>query len=318
MTAPIIVVAGPTASGKSALALALAEDLARAGVRSVLVNADSMQVYRELEILTARPSAADLARAPHRLYGFAPAAAAFSVGRWRALALAELRAARAAGRAALVVGGSGLYVSALTDGLAPAPPVPPEVLRRAAARRAALGARAFHAELAARDPDSRRLAPGDAQRTTRAWAVLESSGRTLAAWRAEPRDPPPGPILRVLVRPERGALYRACDRRFAAMLARGALEEARALAALGLDPALPAMKALGVRPLLDHIAGAAALEEAAARAARDTRRYAKRQLTWLRHRYPADLVVDDVGGGAGAEARRAVLSAVLASTGAAR
>lgn len=318
MTAPIIVVAGPTASGKSALALALAEDLARAGAGAVLVNADSMQVYRELEILTARPSAAELARAPHRLYGFAPAAEAFSVGRWRALALAELRAARAAGRAALVVGGSGLYVSALTDGLAPVPPVAPEVLRRAAARRAELGARAFHAELAARDPDSRRLAPGDAQRTVRAWAVLESSGRALADWRAEPRDPLPGPILRILLRPERSALYRACDRRFAAMLARGVLEEARALAALDLDPALPAMKALGVRPLLDCLTGAVTLEEAAARAARDTRRYAKRQLTWLRRRYPADLVLDGAGGAAGPDARRAALSAILASTGASR
>ena len=286
-----VIVAGPTAAGKSALALALAEGLARDGAPAVIVNADSMQVYRELAVLTARPTAADRARAPHRLYGYLPAAQACSVGRWRRDALAEIADARAAGRLPLVVGGSGLYIEALTEGLASTPPVPAAVRRRADALHAAMGAAAFHAALAARDPAAARLPVGDTQRVKRAWSVLEATGRPLAAWTAEARDPLPGGVLRILLWPERDALYRRCASRFAAMMAQGALEEARALAALGLDPRLPAMKALGVRPLLDGLAGVIDRAEAADRATRATRRYAKRQRTWFRHRYRADLTI---------------------------
>lgn len=308
---PLAVVAGPTASGKSALALALAEALERDGQPATIVNADSMQVYCELAILTARPGAGDLARAPHRLYGVLSAAEACSAGRWRALALAEIDSARAAGRLPLIVGGSGLYLEALTNGLAPVPPVPPETRRRADSLHAALGPEAFHAALAARDPGARGLASGDAQRVKRAWAVLEATGRPLCAWQADagPAEASPCAVLRVLLRPERAALYRACDARFEAMMARGALDEARALAALGLDPGLPAMKALGVRPLLDHLAGALDRGAAVARAQRDTRRYAKRQTTWFLHRYPADIVVAG-GPGAIADAVAACLAAV--------
>lgn len=301
MTAParpgVALVAGPTAGGKSALALALAEALAEAlagdGRPAVIVNGDAMQVYRELAVLTARPGAAERARVPHRLYGVAPAAEACSAGRWRAMALAEIAAAHAAGRLPLVVGGSGLYLSALDRGLAPVPPVPAAVRARADARHAELGARAFHAELAARDPASAALAAGDTQRVMRAWAVLEATGRTLAAWRAEAHAPLAGPVLRILVRPPRAALYRACNARFRAMMTAGALDEVRALEALALDPALPAMKALGVPELRAHLAGALDLDEAVARAQRATRRYAKRQLTWFRRRYAADVTVAD-------------------------
>ena len=311
---PVAIVAGPTAGGKSALALALADALARDGFSTVIVNADSMQVYRELAILTARPAAADCARAPHRLYGIAGAAEAFSAGRWRALARAEIEAARAAGRAALIVGGSGLYIEALLRGLAPVPPIPEAIRRRAGALRAALGARAFHAALAARDPAARRLRPGDARRVERAWEVLEATGRPLGQWREMSHDPLPFPAARILVAPARAALYRACDARFDAMMAGGALEEARALRAMRLDPGLPAMKALGVAPLIAHLDGAIDRETAAAHARRATRNYAKRQMTWFRRRYEPDLVVVP-GAGFPESAVAACLGALRAASG---
>ncbi len=292
----LVMIAGPTASGKTALALALAETLAHTGRPAVLVNADSMQVYRELAILTARPGAADRARVPHRLYGIMPASEACSAGRWRALALAEIAAAHGSGRLPVVVGGTGLYMEALTRGLAPVPPASLELRRRADLRHAALGARAFHAELVARDPAAKDLAVNDTQRVKRAWTVLEATGRPLRDWQTEAHEPLRCPVLRILLRPERAALYRACDARFEEMMARGALDEARALAALELDPGLPAMKALGVRALLDHIAGIIDRDEAIARTKGATRRYAKRQLTWFRHRYAANLTVTPDGG----------------------
>lgn len=288
---PAAIIAGPTASGKSALALALAAALAEDGRSAAIINADSMQVYRELAILTARPPPAACARVPHRLYGVASAAEAFSAGRWRALARAEAEAARAAGRIPLIVGGSGLYIEALLRGLAPIPPIPEAIRRRAGVLRAALGARAFHAALAARDPAARRLRPGDAQRIKRAWEVLEATGRPLSWWHARARDAPPFRAARILVSPAREALYRACDARFDAMMARGALEEARALRALPLDPGLPAMKALGVAPLVALLDGSIDRETAASRAKQATRNYAKRQMTWFRGRYNADVVI---------------------------
>ncbi len=286
-----VIIAGPTASGKSALALGLAEALACDGLPAVLINADSMQVYRELAILTARPVAAHCERIPHRLYGALPAAEACSAGRWRTLALAEIAAAHRAGRLPVLVGGTGLYIEALTRGLAPVPPVPRAVRDRADARLAALGPRAFHAELAVSDPAACTLNPADTQRVKRAWAVLEATGRTLREWQAGAHDPLPGPLLRILVWPERAALNSACDARFAVMMKKGALEEAGVLARHGLDPSLPAMKALGVPALLAHIAGVLDLDAAMARAQRATRHYAKRQCTWFRRRYPADLTV---------------------------
>jgi tRNA dimethylallyltransferase len=280
MTDRAILIAGPTASGKSALALALAE---RHG--GVIMNADSMQVYRELRILTARPSAEDEARVPHALYGFVPASEAYSVGRYMADAARVIAAARAEGRVPIVVGGTGLYFKALLEGLSPIPVVP-EVVRarwRAEARR--LGAAALHRMLSERDPHMAvRLRPTDPQRIVRALEVLEATGRSLADWQRVAGKPvlSAEAAIRIVVLPERGELYRRCDMRFEAMLRQGALEEVAALRALALDPTLPAMTALGVAPLLAHLAGKATLEGAATQAKADTRRYAKRQLTWLR------------------------------------
>lgn len=281
--ASVLVVAGPTASGKSALGLALAVEFG-----GCVINADSMQVYSELEILTARPDADALAAAPHRLYGVLSGREACSAGRWRDLARKEIEAALAADRLPILVGGTGLYLRALEEGLAELPPIPPSIRLSARQRQAALGNPAFHEALAARDPVmAARLHPNDSQRLVRAWEVLEATGRSLAGWQAESRetaaaDAAPYRFLRVTLLPERAALYTTCDRRFEAMVAAGALEEVRRLRDLGLDPGLPVMKALGVRPLLQHLAGEAELEAAIAAGQQETRRYAKRQLTWLR------------------------------------
>jgi tRNA dimethylallyltransferase len=288
---PVLIVAGPTASGKSALAL----DLARA-LGGVVVNADSMQVYRELRILTARPTPEEEALAPHRLYGVLPAAEACSAASWRALALQEIGRAHAAGRVPILAGGTGLYIRALTHGLSPIPDVP-QALRRAVRRRfAEIGNQAFHAELAARDPEmGARLHPGDSQRLMRAAEVLEASGRSLAEWQRAPAEGEGAQGLRfftIALLPPRAALRERIAARFAAMLAAGALAEVRALAELRLPAELPAMKAHGVPELMAHLAGQISLEEAARRAVAVTGQYAKRQFTWLRHQIAKDYVVD--------------------------
>ncbi|MBX6374266.1 MAG: tRNA (adenosine(37)-N6)-dimethylallyltransferase MiaA [Acetobacteraceae bacterium] len=276
-----LLIAGPTASGKSALALALAERL-----RGVVINADSMQLYRELRILTARPTPEEEARAPHRLYGVRPAAEAASVAWWRGAALAEMEAAQAAGLLPILCGGTGLYFHALTVGLAEIPPVPAEA--RAEARRllAELGPAALHARLAAEDPETAaRLRPSDSQRIARAFEVWRGTGRGLAAWQREGRATGPAPwrFAALLLDPPRPALRAAIAARWEAMLAAGALEEVRALLALGLDPALPAMRAHGVPELAAHLAGRISLEEAGRRAVLAMGQYTKRQATWFRH-----------------------------------
>ena len=279
----VVVVGGPTASGKSALALALAERL-----DGVVINADSMQLYRELRLLTARPDEAALARAPHRLYGGIPGDRPCSAGRWRDLALAEIASAHAAGRRSIVVGGTGLYLHGLMTGIADIPPIPAGVRTAAAAHHRALGGAAFRAELAVRDPASAaRLAPGDTQRLIRAWEVVEATGRPIGDWQAETLPPPSHLRFSVVVlMAPRVAVYRACDRRLEAMVKAGALDEVRELLALGYPPDLPVMKALGVSELAAALRGQLTLAEAVAKAQQATRRYAKRQLTWFRHRTP--------------------------------
>jgi tRNA dimethylallyltransferase len=277
----IILVAGPTASGKSALALALAQEFA-----GTIVNADSMQVYRDLRVLTARPGAAEENLAPHRLYGLIDAAESCSAGRWRDLALAAIAEARDSGRVPILVGGTGLYLQALLNGLAEVPAIPPEERAAARALHAELGGAVFHARLAALDPAAAaRLAPGDSQRLIRAYEVVRATGRPLAAWQREAAAT--GPELRVaavLLMPPRAPLYAACNERFAAMLERGAAAEVKALLARSLPAALPAMKAVGVREIAAWLAGNATREKALAAAQQATRNYAKRQYTWLRHR----------------------------------
>lgn len=273
-----ILIAGPTASGKSALAVTLAERLG-----GTVVNADSMQVYRDLAILTARPPHAEHARAPHRLYGHVDATEAYSVGRW----LDDAAGVLAERQMPVFVGGTGLYFDALTTGIAPVPAIPAETRQRVRAR-AVDGAPALHAELARRDPETAAiLRPGDTQRVLRALEVLEATGRPLSSWQREPASSPlldPGRVLRIMLTPERAWLRARIAARFEAMTAMGALDEVSALLARALDPALPVMKALGVASLAAHLRGEIGRDEAIARAILETGRYAKRQDTWFRNR----------------------------------
>lgn len=274
-----ILVAGPTASGKSALALALAERLG-----GVVINADSMQVYRELRVLTARPSAEDEGRAPHRLYGHVPGAEAYSAGRFVRDAAAEIAAARSAGRLPIVVGGTGLYFKALLDGLSPIPDVPDDIRRHWRRQEAEQGAPALHGRLALRDPVmAARLEPGDGQRIVRALEVLEATGRSLASWQSEPGVPvlAADRAVKLVLMPDRAVLRARCDARFEQMLEQGAEEEVAALVALGLDPGLPLMRALGVKPLVELLAGLTPRSMAVERAKAETRQFVKRQTTWL-------------------------------------
>ena len=280
----IVLIAGPTASGKSALALELAEKLG-----GVIVNADSMQVYRDLHIITARPSAEEERRLPHRLYGHIDAAENFSVGRWCEEAAAALAEARRTGRSAIVVGGTGLYFNVLTRGLAAVPPVPADIREAVRARLADDGVAALHAELKWRDPAAAaRLMPGDRARIARALEVVLATGRSLLDWHEDnkPASLDPARAVKIFLAPERDDLLRRIDARFDAMMAAGALDEVRMLAARKLAPDLPAMKAHGVPWLVRHLAGEIMLAEAVGEAKRDTRRYTKRQATWFRNQLP--------------------------------
>ena len=277
-----VLIAGPTASGKSAAALELAEDTG-----GVVVNADSMQVYREAPILTAQPTAADRARAPHLLYGHVSARQAYSVARWRDDAANALAEAAAMGRMPIFVGGTGLYFTVLTDGLADIPQTPDEVRDQARALLDDIGVEALHARLMERDPlTASRLRPSDPQRVVRAYEVFESTGRSLADWQNRPAEPVlKGARLACFVlNPPREARRACIAQRFESMLDAGGLEEARGLD--GLDPALPASKLLGLRPLQALAKGTLTRAEALDGAITATRQFAKRQMTWFRHRMP--------------------------------
>ena len=279
-----ILIAGPTASGKSALALGLAQ-----ATGGVIINADSMQVYRDLRILTARPTVAEEAQVPHLLYGHVDAAVNFSAGAWVADAAAVLAEARAQNRLPIFVGGSGLYFKALTRGLSAVPPVPVAIREDVRARLERDSVEALHAELAQRDPASaERLKPRDRTRIARAFEVVEATGRSLTDWHRDGLPPllPPGQFSALFLEPDRDQLYAKIDARFEAMLKAGALEEVADLAARHLDPLLPAMKAHGVPGLIRHRRGEITLEQAAEIGRADTRHYAKRQFTWFRHQLP--------------------------------
>jgi tRNA dimethylallyltransferase len=279
-----VLIAGPTASGKSALALALAE---RTG--GVVINTDSMQVYRDLCIITARPTPQEEARVPHRLYGHVDAAVNCSAGHWVNDAAAVLAEVRAQHRLPIFTGGSGLYFKALTRGLSAVPPVAAEIRDGVRARLERDGVEALHAELGRRDPASaERLKPRDRTRIARALEVIEATGRSLTDWHRDGLPPllPQGAFRALFLAPERDALYARIDARFDAMLHAGALEEVAQLGARHLDPLLPAMKAHGVPALLRHFNGEITLEQAAEIGRADTRHYAKRQFTWFRHQLP--------------------------------
>lgn len=284
MTHPLIqLIAGPTASGKSRLALETAE---RTG--AVILNADSQQLYADLRILSARPTAEDEGRAEHRLYGVADAADAWSVGRWSRAVMPVLDELAAEGRPALLVGGTGLYFNALTRGLADIPDIPDAVRDEIGALYDSAGEGSVRRRLVEADPASEAaIEAGDRQRLIRALAVLTVTGQPLSVWRADTR-----PLLAegsweaLVVEPPRDRLYAACDARVEAMVEQGALNEVRALVARRLDPTLPAMKAVGVRDFAAHLRGEVSLDEAVTAVQQATRNYAKRQLTWFRNQTP--------------------------------
>jgi tRNA dimethylallyltransferase len=276
-----LLIAGPTASGKSALALSLAE---RFG--GTVVNADSMQVYRDLRVITARPTKDEETRVPHALYGHVDAVENYSTGRWLTDAARTLKELEAAGRLPIFVGGTGLYFRALTHGLSDIPPVPADTRARVRGEAEGVATPDLHQRLSAADPaTAKRLKPNDRQRILRALEVFAATGRSLTEWQGKPGSP----MIRakdtraVFLSVDREALRERIDARFDAMLDSGALEEVRMLAARNLDSSLPAMKAHGVPWLVRHLKGEISLDEAAAGGKADTRKYAKRQETWFRH-----------------------------------
>lgn len=287
---PVLIIGGPTASGKSGLALAAADAL-----NGTIINADSMQLYDGLHLLTAQPPADDRARAPHRLYAALAPDDICTAARWRDMALQEIRTAQATGRLPIIAGGTGFYIKTLLDGISPIPDVPAEYREKAAALQKELGNPGFHEALKKRDPaTAANLDPFNTQRNVRAWEVLDATGRGLAEWQAAPREKPPADLrfLTVTLMPPREVLYTACDTRFSAMLAAGALDEARTFhdKTRGRTD-IPLAKALGYPELVAHLSGAISLDEARQQAELSTRHYAKRQVTWFRHQIAADLVL---------------------------
>ena len=280
---PVTLIAGPTASGKSRLAMETA-----APTGAVIINADSQQLYADLRVLSARPSAADEAQAEHRLYGVADAAENWSVGRWTRAVLPVLAELVDSGRPALLVGGTGLYFTALTTGLADIPDVPAEVRNGLETAFETEGETAFRRRLAELDPAAaQRIESGDRQRLIRARAVAEHTGRALSDWTADTTPLlSPGSWTGLVVEPDRATLYANCDLRVGQMVEQGALDEVRALTARGLSPDLPALKAVGVREFAAHLAGETTLDQAIDATRQSTRNYAKRQLTWFRNQTP--------------------------------
>lgn len=284
--ANVLIVAGPTASGKSACAAAIAREF-----DGVVINADSMQVYRDLSIITARPPEAEMQAVPHRLYGVLDGADLCSAARWRDLALSEIRDALARGKLPILCGGTGLYIRALTEGLSDIPDIPDTVRDAVRDRGDRLGSAALHAELAGRDPVmAARLNPGDSQRVARALEVVLATGRSLADWQGRPGDGSPDGLrfLTIALLPPRQQLYDTINDRFRHMMDIGAVDEVRDLMARNLDPRLPVMKALGVPEVMAHLRGEMSLATALETGATKTRQYAKRQMTWLKRQIIID------------------------------
>ena len=288
--APVLIVAGPTASGKSALALDMAE-----AFDGVVINADSMQVYSELRVLSARPDESETSRAPHRLYGVLSGREACSAGKWRDMAMAEINDCHAQGKLPIITGGTGMYLNALTEGIAPIPDVPSRIRDSVTAELEDLGHAAFFEKLKKNDPETAATLDGtNTQRMIRAAEVFAHTGRGLASWHKEPMVPPPDNMKfkKLCYMPPRDILYDRCNRRFDLMLEQGAIDEVRDLIALGLPDTAPVMKAVGVRELGAYLAGEIDLATAREKSQRETRRYAKRQLTWFRHQMRDKEIID--------------------------
>ena len=287
MVNKVIIIAGPTASGKSALAIAVAKEFS-----GVIINADSMQIYRQMSILTARPSTKEMKQVEHRLYGILNVDDPCSVGRWLDLAIIEIQSAWNVGKLPLIVGGTGMYLKALLEGLAPIPNVPKRIREKATLLHKRLGGVAFREALAKVDPISAdRIPTGDTQRLIRAYEVVEATGRSLSSWQTDHiRKSPLDALYGVItLLPKREILYDRVNKRFDWMIENGALNEVRALGKLCLDPALPAMKAVGISELLAVISGGKDLQVAKVDAKKATRQFAKRQMTWLRNQLETDL-----------------------------
>ena len=281
-----VLIAGPTASGKSSLALSLANAAIKAGRDPVILNADSMQVYRELHIISARPSTEDEALMPHKLYGFVSASEAYNTGRWLEDIGAELNAFRDK-TLSIIVGGTGLYFKALTEGFAAMPQVPDDVRTELRDQLEQEGAAALHAHLATLDPQTaENLKPLDSQRILRALEIVKISGRSIRDYQSEAQSNPllnAAKCQKIVALPDRAALYQRIEDRFDGMVAAGGLEEVEALQSLALNASLPAMKAIGVPQFIDHLSGKCSIEEAIDSAKQESRRYAKRQMTWMRN-----------------------------------
>jgi len=286
----VIVIAGPTAAGKSALGLAVAQEF-----NGVIINADSQQRYRDLRVLTSRPSVEDEARVPHRLFGDLGPTDMGSAAEWAVKAAAEIQNATRDGKLPVLVGGTGLYFRALMQGLADMPAVPAEIRASAKILRDEIGPEAFHGLLAERDPViAARLKPGDSQRTLRAWEVVEATGTPLSTWQqAEGAPPLAAKYFQIAVLPPREFIYAACDARFKAMVEGGGLAEVQALMAAGIDLTQGIGKALGVADLAAALREEYALEGAVTLAQTATRQYAKRQMTWFRNQFRADLTISE-------------------------
>ena len=289
MTAqPVLVIGGPTASGKSGLAVSIAEAL-----QGAVINGDSMQVYQGLPILTAQPSGADCDKVPHRLYSVLSPTESCSAASWRDLAIAEIRKSQAENRLPIVVGGTGFYLKTLLQGISPIPDVPASFRREAAALQKELGNPRFHQELAKRDPlTAARLDPLNTQRLIRAWEVLQATGKSLAEWQTAPLAGPPEDLrfLTVTLQPQREHLYASCNNRFNKMLDMGALEEVQKFKEQ-TPPNTALSKALGYPELLAYLEGKTTLAEAVKLTQQSTRNYAKRQTTWFRHQIRTDMVL---------------------------
>lgn len=279
----ILFLAGPTASGKSALSLHAARAL-----DGEVINADSMQVYEGLGVITARPDPHEMGGIPHHLFGVIDPAQRFSVGQWTKLALAAIKDVTGRGKRAILVGGTGLYFKALVEGLAPTPDVPQAIITEVNALFEAGGLDALREVAEALDPvGAARIEAGDRQRLMRLIAVAKASGRPLSQIQSETRPLlDPERAIGVVIAPDREALYARIEARFDQMVSQGALEEARAIAERRLSADLPAMKAVGLPPLIAHVQGRLELEEAIELAKRDSRRYAKRQFTWFTNQHP--------------------------------
>ncbi|WP_417460117.1 tRNA (adenosine(37)-N6)-dimethylallyltransferase MiaA [Kordiimonas sp.] len=280
-------IAGPTASGKSALSLRLAEDL-----NGVIINADSMQVYKGLRVITARPSAEEEARAPHRLYGFLDGAEVCSAAFWAERAMEEITKAWEQDQTPIVIGGTGMYFKVLLSGIAVIPDIPDDIRASVRHRCASEGSDVLHTELMALDEvTATRLAPGDSQRICRALEVVKATGRPISAWQADTKPGPmqrydeDGALTKLVLDPPRDVLYDRCNQRFDIMLDEGAMDEVQALMARNLEQSLPVMRSLGVPQLMGYLKGELPLEDAVEDAKMQTRRFAKRQLTWFRNQF---------------------------------